>query len=154
MENRFPKRLSSEERREVEEFLYDRFGIPPNIFTPYEMLRGVSNFWLYPKTELLEVFSKLQVQTVGLLFLRKVSVYLKPTSAFLQRFGYTATKNIVELPSETIRIFKEKKRIEIDLDVEPGYVILKDSEGWILGCALYINGKLISYLEEKLLRNL
>jgi len=153
METRFPQKVSKEEREEVLKYLEDRFGIEAFHFDNYEILRGVSNFWLFPKTEYLEKLKSLQVQTVGLLFMRQVSKYLKPTSAFLQRFGYLAKKNVVHLPEEIILILKEKNKVEINLDLEPGYVILKNKK-WILGCGLYLPGKLFSYLEQKILKNL
>ncbi len=153
MEARFPQRVSEEERKEVLKYLEDRFGIEESHFEGYEILRGVSNFWLFPKNEHLEKLRSLQIQTVGLLFLRKVSKYLKPTSVFLQRFGVLAKKNIVVLPEEIILVLKEKNKVEIELDLEPGYVVLKD-KNWILGCGLYLPGKLFSYLEPKVLKRL
>ena len=153
MEARFPQKVSGKEREEVLKYLEDRFGIENFYFEKYEILRGVSNFWLFPKTSYLEKLKDLQVQTVGLLFLREVSKYLKPTSAFLQRFGYLAKKNIITLPEEVILILKERNKVEIELDLEPGYVILKNKH-WILGCGLYLPGKLFSYLEPKVLKNL
>ncbi|WP_051920495.1 hypothetical protein [Thermodesulfobacterium hydrogeniphilum] len=153
MENRFPHIVSEEERQEVLKYLEDRFGISINIFDKYEILRGVSNFWLFPKNQYLEILESLQVQTVGLLFLRKVSRYLKPTSAFLQRFGYLATKNIVTLSEDIIEVLKERNKVEINLNLEPGYVILRNKY-WILGCGLYLPGKLFSYLESKVIKNL
>jgi hypothetical protein len=153
MERRFPQKVSEEEREEVLKYLEERFGIEKTYFDNYEILRGVSNFWLFPKTPYLEKIKSLQVQTVGLLFLRKVSIYLKPTSVFLQRFGHLAKKNILVLPDDVISALKEKNKVEINLDLEPGYVILKDKY-WILGCGLYLPGKLFSYLEPKVLKNL
>jgi len=153
MERRFPQKVSEEEREEVLKYLEERFGIEKTHFDNYEILRGVSNFWLFPKTPYLEKIKSLQVQTVGLLFLRKVSIYLKPTSVFLQRFGHLAKKNILVLPDDVISALKEKNKVEINLDLEPGYVILKDKY-WILGCGLYLPGKLFSYLEPKVLKNL
>ena len=153
METKFPQKVSEEERKEVLEYLEERFGISASYFEKYDILRGVSNFWLFPKTTYLEILKNLQIQTVGLLFLRKVSKYLKPTSVFLQRFGYLAKKNIVSLSEEIILILKEKNKVEITLDLEPGYVILKNNH-WILGCGLYLPGKLFSYLEPKVLKNL
>ncbi|RKX61244.1 MAG: hypothetical protein DRP29_00930 [Thermodesulfobacteriota bacterium] len=153
MSNRFPFKILEEERKEILGYLEERFGIPQNVFENYEILRGVSNFWLFPKTDYLDKLRGLDVQTVGLLFLRKVSKYLKPTSVFLQRFGHLATKNIVILSQEEISILKEKNKIEIELDLEPGYVILKDKH-WILGCGLYLPGRLFSYLGEKITKNL
>ncbi len=148
MENRFPIKVTPEERKEILTYLEERFGIDPLYFEEYEILKGVSNFWLFPKTKYLEDLQKLQVQTVGLLFLRKISKYLKPTSAFLQRFGYLAKKNIVYLPDEFILLLRKYNNIEIDLNLEPGYVILKNKY-WILGCGLYLPGKLFSYFELK-----
>ena len=153
METKFPQKVSEEERKEVLGYLEERFGISASYFEKYDILRGVSNFWLFPKTTYLEILKNLQIQTVGLLFLRKVSKYLKPTSVFLQRFGYLAKKNIVSLSEEIILILKEKNKVEITLDLEPGYVILKNNH-WILGCGLYLSGKLFSYLEPKVLKNL
>ncbi|MCU4138337.1 MAG: hypothetical protein DRP34_04175 [Thermodesulfobacteriota bacterium] len=153
METKFPQKVSEEERKEVLGYLEERFGISASYFEKYDILRGVSNFWLFPKTTYLEILKNLQIQTVGLLFLRKVSKYLKPTSVFLQRFGYLAKKNIVSLSEEIILILKEKNKVEITLDLEPGYVILKNNH-WILGCGLYLPGKLFSYLEPKVLKNL
>lgn len=153
MEKRFPRRVSEQDRTMVLAYLEERFGIPQDVFFNYEILRGVTNFWLFPKTAYLEKLSQLSVQTVGMLFLRKVSEYLKPTSAFLQRYGYLASKNIVTLEENLIKVLKEKSKVEVVLDLEPGYVILRN-KNWILGCGLYVPGRLISYLEPKVLRNL
>lgn len=153
MEARFPQKVSENERKEVLRYLEERFGIEASHFENYEILRGVSNFWLFPKTPYLDKLKNLQIQTVGLLFLRQVSKYLKPTSAFLQRFGYLAKKNVISLPEEIILTLKERNKVEIILDLEPGYVILKN-KNWILGCGLYLPGKLFSYLEPKVLKNL
>lgn len=145
-EDRFPKKLSDEERQEILSYLEKRFGIEKFHLESYEILRGSLNYWLFPTTPYLEYLTSLKVQTVGLLFLRKVSKYLKPTSAFLQRFGYLATKNLVELTSEEIKILKERQKIDKVLSLEPGYVILK-KEKLILGCGLWVSGTLIAYLE-------
>ncbi|MFN4197048.1 MAG: hypothetical protein ACK4FM_03460, partial [Caldimicrobium sp.] len=64
-----------------------------------------------------------------------------------------AKRNIVTLNREMLSFLKEEKKIEIDLPLSPGYVIIKD-ENWFLGCGLYIPRKLFLYLEEKLLHNL
>jgi hypothetical protein len=150
---KFPRLLSPEEREAVLSFLEKRFGLSPSLFEDYEMLKGASNFWLYPKNAPWDKLKDLNPETVGLLFLREVSHYLKPTSAFLQRFGRWATKNIVEITKEQFNLLKERKKIEeIVLSIEPGYVILKH-EGWILGCGLYILNKLFAYIEEKILKS-
>ncbi len=149
---KFPRKVSEEEKHEIFSYLEERFGIERIHFKSYEILKGTFNYWLFPKTSYLEYLVNLQVQTVGLLFLRKVSKYLKPTSAFLQRFGYLASKNIIELTTEELKILKEKGKIKKSLPLEPGYVIFK-KESLILGCGLWISGTIISYLDSKLLKS-
>ena len=151
MMEKFPQVVDETEREKVLSYLEERFGIPPKEFDRYEILKGVSNYWLFPKVEILPKLRFFYIQTVGFLFLRKVSKYYKPTSVFLQRFGYLATKNIVVLSDEELAVLKRDKRLFKNLNIEPGYIILKD-KNWILGCALYVDGKIISHLEPKILK--
>ncbi len=144
-EAKWPRVISFEEREEVLSFWEERFGIPPETFENYLLLSTAKNYWLFVKPPELRPLQNLQVQTVGLLFTRRVSKWLKPTSTALQRFGHLATKNIVELgPLELDRLRREK-RLEFEADLEEGYVIIK-CEKKIWGCGLYAKGKLISYL--------
>ncbi|MCS7200131.1 MAG: hypothetical protein N2327_03730 [Caldimicrobium sp.] len=149
----FPLEVPLEERKTLLKYLEDRFGFCPELLDSYLILKGVHNYWLFPQTKDLEALKKLQPEVVGLLFMRRISHYLKPTSAFLQRFGYYATKNIVTLDEEKIQSLLSNRYLEILLPLEPGYVILRDKH-WILGCGLYINGKLFSYLETRLIKSL
>ena len=141
----WPRPVSPEERARILRFLEERFGFPPEIFEPYEFLATAKNYWLFVRTPHLENLSKLRIQTAGLLFLRKVGDYLKPTTAALQRFGRYATRNLVELDRLTLDRLRLEKKIPLKLEIEPGYVILT-CEGQIWGCALYLPEKLISYL--------
>jgi len=141
----WPRPISEEERASILEYLKGRFGFSPEIFKPYLFLATAKNYWLFTYTEHFESLQSLRVQTAGLLFLRKVSGYLKPTSAALQRFGPFATHNIVTLDRLTLDRLRLEKKIPFSAEVEPGYVILK-CEGDFWGCALYLPGKLISYL--------
>lgn len=150
---KFPEVTTEEERRELLCFLEERFGLSPSLFDEYVILKGSTNYWLFPKTEHLNLLKKLSPEAVGLIFLRKVSNYLKPTSTFLQRFGKYATKNIVELNEDQLKLLQSNYKIPISLPLEEGYVILRD-ENWILGCGLYVKGHLYSYLETKVLKTL
>lgn len=149
----FPEEISLEEKKEILSFLEERFGLKEEIFVDFVILKGDSTFWLFPKTNHLLQLRKLTPEVVGLLFLRKISGYLKPTSTFLQRFGKFATKNIIQLNAEQLKCLQERQKLDLDLDLEPGYVIIRD-EDWILGCALYLPGKLFSYFEKKVIKNL
>ena len=75
--------------------------------------------------------------------LRRVGSHLKPTSVALQLLGAHADKNIVTLPSDQLRNLVEIKEIESEFTVSPGYVIVASSS-IIIGCALYLPGRLIS----------
>ncbi len=149
----FPEEITPDERRQILFYLEERFGINPGIFDEYTIFKGATHFWLFPKTEYIHLLKKLSPESVGLLFLRKIKNYLKPTSTFLQRFGKLAKKNIVQLTEEQLKILQESKKIKMDLPLEPGYVILRD-ETWILGCGLYLNGYIFSYLETKVIKTL
>ncbi|HIE33211.1 MAG TPA: hypothetical protein EYP81_04100 [Thermodesulfobacteriaceae bacterium] len=141
----WPRPISDEERAHILGYLEERFGFSPTLFKPYLFLATAKNYWLFTRTEHFEALQSLRVQTAGLLFLRKVSGYLKPTSAALQRFGRFATRNIVILDRLTLDRLRLEKKIPFSAELEPGYVILKCEEDF-WGCALYISGKLISYL--------
>jgi hypothetical protein len=149
----FPQEVSPEERQQILFYLEERFGIKKEVFEAYQFFKGATHYWLFPKTEKLFLLKKLSPESVGLLFLRKIKDYLKPTSTFLQRFGKYATKNIVQLNENQLKSLQENKKIPIELSISPGYVILRD-ENWILGCGLYLNGYLFSYLETKVMKTL
>lgn len=149
----FPEEITFEERQQILFYLEQRFGLKQELFEPYTIFKGATHYWLFPKTEHLPLLRKLSPESVGLLFLRKIKDYLKPTSTFLQRFGKYATKNIVKLTDSQLKELQEKRKIKIDLPLEPGYVILKD-DLWILGCGLYLEGHLFSYLETKVMKTL
>ncbi len=149
---KFPTILSEEEKEAIITYLEERFGFPKDLWINYEMLKGASNYWLYPKNVYWTKLASFNPETVGLLFLRRVSEYLKPTSAFLQRFGPRANKNMVDLSKKMFESLRKTKKIEYSSDLEPGYVILR-YEGWILGCGLYLPPYLFAYLEEKILNS-
>lgn len=149
----FPEEITSEERIQILSYLEDRFGIDSKIFDNYTIFKGATHYWLFPKSVYLSLLRKLSPESVGLLFLRKIKNYLKPTSTFLQRFGKFATKNVVKLTEAQLKTLQENKKIKIELPIEPGYVILKD-DYWILGCGLYLDGYIFSYLETKVIKTL
>jgi hypothetical protein len=99
--------------------------------------------WLVNKDSRLREFASLQLESLGMPLLRRVGSHLKPTSVALQLLGAHADKNIVTLPSDQLRDLVEIKEIESEFTVSPGYVIVASSS-IIIGCALYLPGRLIS----------
>jgi len=141
----WPRVTNFEEREEVLSFWEERFGIPKETFAPYLLLSTAKNYWLFAKPPDLRALQGLRVQTVGLLFTRKVSRWLKPTSTALQRFGHLATKNIVDLEPHALDRLRRERKIPYETDLSEGYVIIR-CQGKVWGCGLYTPGKLISYL--------
>jgi len=145
-EAKWPRVVSLEEREEVLSFWEERFGIPRETFEAYLLLSTAKNYWLFIKPQEIRPLQNLQVQTVGLLFTRRVSKWLKPTSTALQRFGHLATRNVVELtPTALDRLRRERRLPFNDNHLEEGYVIIR-CEGKVWGCGLYSKGRLISFL--------
>ncbi len=141
----WPRVVSLEERDKVLSFWEERFGIPKTAFDGYVLLSTSKNYWLFVEPPDFKPLQGLRVQTVGLLFTRRVSRFLKPTSTALQRFGSLATKNIVELsPAELDRLRRQRK-MSYQADLSEGYVIIKCA-GKVWGCGLYVSGRLISFL--------
>ena len=98
---------------------------------------------MFSKDDRLRDLASLQVESVGMPLLRWVGTHLKPTSVALQLFGAHADKNIVSLPSDQLRDLVKSKEIKSEFAGSPGYVIVA-SNSVIIGCALYLPGRLIS----------
>jgi hypothetical protein len=89
------------------------------------------------------------VESVGLLLLRRVGIYLKPTSAALQVFGSHVRENIVRLQAAQLRELVEKGETRGPFPASPGYVMVVMEE-LIVGCALYLADRLLSRLPRHL----
>ncbi len=141
----WPRIVSLEEREQVLSFWEGRFGIPKKTFDPYLLLSTAKNYWLFISPPDIKALQSLRVQTIGLLFTRKVSRYLKPTTTAIQRFGVLATKNVIKLSYPELDRLRCERKIPYQADISDGYVIISCEEK-IWGCGLYITGRLISYL--------
>ena len=139
----WPELVKGDDRNHVLGFLHDRFGIPQSVFANYHLFRRGPTVWLVSKDDRLVDLASLQVKSVGLPLLRWKKTHLKPTTASLQRLGPYADKNIVRLRREQLQDLVEKKEINGEFGVSPGYVIIA-TETIIIGCGLCVPGRLIS----------
>ncbi|WP_456433014.1 hypothetical protein [Thermosulfuriphilus sp.] len=144
-EKSWPRPVDPQEKHRVFGYFEIRFGIPGEVFSPYLLLATAKNYWLLRDTGRLEDIKHLKIQTAGLLFARQVSRYLKPTTVALQRFGHLAERSVVALKPSELKALREKREINLEVEVEPGYVILRCGED-IWGCGLYLPPRLISHL--------
>ena len=139
----WPELLKDPERDHLLGFFRQRFGISRAVFSNYYLYRRSRIVWVFSKDDRLRDLASLQVESVGMPLLRWVGTHLKPTSVALQLFGLHADRNIVSLPSEQLRDLVERKEIKNEFASSPGYVIVS-SNSVIIGCALYLPGRLIS----------
>jgi NOL1/NOP2/fmu family ribosome biogenesis protein len=126
-------------------FFRHRFGISRALFANYCLYRRGRVVWLVNQDDRLRDLASLQVVSLGIPLLHWVGTHLKPTAAALQILGAHANKNIVTLPPEQLRDLGERQAIKSEFAGSPGYVIVA-SNSVIIGCALYLAGRLISHL--------
>ena len=140
-----PELLSPEYRKRLLGFIEDRFGIGPDAFESHLVFAFKRQAFLFRKQKegLLE-FPESSFVRCGLPFMRLVAGYLKPTTVFLQRFGLLASKNIIHLEMDQVRMLCTNGEISIEsLHAEessleaPGYVVIK-TEGYVLGAGLLL----------------
>ena len=125
------------------QFFHHRFGIPRAVFAIYHLYGRGRTVWLVNKDSRLRDLAALQLKSLGLPLLRRVGSHLKPTSVALQLLGAHADRNIVRLPADQLRDLSEMREIKGEFTGSPGYVIVASSSV-IIGCALYLPGRLIS----------
>ncbi len=142
-----------EQRQRILAFFEERFGIPPEVFDPYELIVRGRNIWIVARSPHLRQAFSLVPHTVGLRLARETNLGIKPTSYGLQVFGHRATKNRVQLSREqAVRFLRgEELNLEADTPPEPGFVVVS-YEGDVLGCGLYKTGGLLFSLIPKKVR--
>ena len=148
----WPEWVESSERNQLLGFLRERFGIPLSVFANHHLLRRGPTIWLLTRDEHLPALASLRVESVGVPLLRWVKKRLKPTSAALQVLGIYATKNVVSLEPMQLEELVEKKEIKGEFPVSPGYVIIC-TETVVIGCGLYLPGRLVSQFPRHLFAN-
>lgn len=129
--------------------LCDRFAIAPSTFAPYDCwATGKRRLWLLERTS--QPPTGLPLQTVGLSLATQTNLGLKPSTAFLQRFGALAQKNVIHLPDlPAATRFLQGQSQPLVADVESGYVHVRFQQ-FELGCGRYRPGWLESQIPKTL----
>ncbi|MBP1725036.1 MAG: hypothetical protein H6Q51_334 [Deltaproteobacteria bacterium] len=141
----WPELLETPERDRVLGFFADRFGMNLSVFAGYELRKRGTSVWIVRSDPRLPALAGLKVRSVGLMLLRQVGRYLKPTSAALQVWGVYAKENVIRLSSEKLEELVEQGEIRGDFAGTPGYVIVS-LEDRPVGCGLYLPPRLLSML--------
>ncbi|HYR03412.1 MAG TPA: hypothetical protein VES58_08715 [Syntrophobacteria bacterium] len=137
--------LEISERDRLLGFFADRFGMNLSVFAGYELRKRGTTIWIMRSDPRLPALARLKVRSVGLMLLRQVGRYLKPTSAALQLWGSYAKENVIRLSSEKLEELVEQGEIRGDFSGTPGYVIVS-LEDLPVGCGLYLPPRLLSRL--------
>lgn len=141
----WPELLETSERDRVLGFFAERFGMNLSAFAGYELRQRGSSVWIVRSDPRLPALARLKVRSVGLMLLRQVGRYLKPTSAALQIFGIYAEKNVIRLTPQKLEELVGQGEMRGDFAATPGYVIIS-LEGLPVGCGLYLPPRLLSRL--------
>ncbi|MGB9953670.1 DUF7122 family protein [Haloarcula marismortui] len=135
-------------REEVLEFWQDRFGVPPETFEGYTFWeRGAGKLWLYRGRPP----SPVDIEGLGMTFLRTRQEHWKPTLEAVQRFGDRASKNVIHLDEDAARAFVAGEDRELDWDGDWGYLVVTHDlagEAEPAGVGLYVYGELRSQVPK------
>jgi len=135
-------------RAEVLAFWAERFGIPAETFdglTVWE--RGKGKLWSYRG----EPPSPVDIEGLGMTFLRTRQEHWKPTLEAVQRFGGAATENVIHLDESEAEAFVAGDDQEVAWDGDWGYlVVTHDIAGRAepVGVGLYVYGELRSQVPK------
>ncbi|MDB9525720.1 NOL1/NOP2/sun family putative RNA methylase [Oscillatoria sp. CS-180] len=129
--------------------LRKRFAIAPDVFPTYTCwATGKRRLWLASGASLSP--SQVRPQSYGIPLATNTNLGLKPSTAFLQRFGHLIQRNKINLPNEeAASLFLQGKTQPVKSTADFGYVHVQFQE-FELGCGRYTNGQLQSQLPKTL----
>ena len=135
-------------RAEVVEWWVDRFGLPPATFDDYTFWeKGAGKVWAFAA----DLPTPVDVEGVGMTFLRTRQEHWKPTTNAVQRFGRDATRNVIELDERDARRFLAGEDLDPEWDGDWGYLIVAhEIAGGVepIGVGLYVHDELRSVIPK------
>ena len=135
-------------RREVLDFWDERYGIAPETFEGYSFWeKGGGKLWAFRG----EMAGPLEIEALGMMFLRTRQEHWKPTTDAVQRFGRHARRNVVELGRQEAQRFVAGEDQPVDWDGDWGYLVVAHTiagEREPLGVGLFIDGELRSQVPK------
>ncbi|MFB6068894.1 MAG: hypothetical protein ABEJ90_03100 [Halobacterium sp.] len=135
-------------RAEVVQWWAERFGVPADAFDGYTFWeKGKGKVWILHA----DLETPVDVEGLGMTFLRTRQEHWKPTTDAVQRFGRRATKNVVHLSRERAERFVRGEDQSVEWDGDWGYLavahdVAGDAEP--LGVGLYLHGELRSQVPK------
>jgi NOL1/NOP2/fmu family ribosome biogenesis protein len=136
-------------REEILDFWEDRYGVPRPVFDDYTFWeRGAGKIWIFRG----DAPSPVDVEGLGMTFLRTRQEHWKPTTEAVQRFGGHADKCTVHLDADQAATFVAGEDQELaDWEGDWGYLIVSHDlvgESEPMGVGLYLYGELRSQVPK------
>jgi NOL1/NOP2/fmu family ribosome biogenesis protein len=135
-------------RTEVLDWWEERFGVDPVVFEEHTFWEhGSGKIWAFAG----DTPSPIEIESLGLVFLRTRREHWKPTLEAVQRFGGHADKNVLDLSRAEAATFLAGNDQERDWDGDWGYLIVTNEiagEREPLGVGLYVHGELRSQVPK------
>lgn len=137
-------------RQEVLDFWADRFGVPPSVFEAYTFWeRGKGKIWAF--ADAFDQSTPVDVQGLGMSFMRTRREHWKPTTDAVQRFGDHASENVMELSRSEAEAFLAGHDQALAWDGDWGYLIVTHvlaGEPEPIGVGLYVHDELRSQIPK------
>jgi len=145
---------ADDERHRLFSYLEDRFGIPENLFDDYLLLKRKKSWRLLKNVPQVIFASRFKASEIGLKAFEKVSRFVKPTTRMIQIFGCAATKARLEIEENQLIELLEGGELQVDMNLETGYVILELGGNRVLGLGFIVDGRVRSQLPRKEIREI
>ncbi|MCU4717898.1 DUF7122 family protein [Halapricum hydrolyticum] len=155
--HRFDRLPATEAERDVEgrptreavlTFWAERFGIDPETFAAYTFWeRGNGKIWAFTG----DLETPVDIEALGMSFMRTRQEHWKPTTEAVQRFGPRADRNVIHLDREAAERFLAGEDQQLEWDGDWGYlVVTHDIAGGPepIGVGLYVHGELRSQIPK------
>jgi NOL1/NOP2/fmu family ribosome biogenesis protein len=137
-------------REEVLDFWEDRFGVPRDTFEGHSFWeRGKGKIWAF--RDEFDLDSPVDIQGLGMSFLRTRREHWKPTTEAAQRFGRAATQNVIHLSRAQATQFLAGDDLDPEWDGDWGYLIVTHDIGGRsepIGVGLYVHDELRSQIPK------
>ena len=152
--DRLPEREADREvagrpsREAVLDFWDDRFGVDPAVFEGYTFWeRGNGKIWAFAG----ELETPVDIEALGMSFMRTRQEHWKPTTEAVQRFGNHASRNVIDLSRSEAEALLAGHSQEIEWGGDWGYLIASHEIAGAsepIGVGLYVHGELRSQIPK------
>ncbi len=150
----WPQFVNSKTRQTLLDFWAQRFGVPPAVFSPFDIAASSRVTYLIRKSPHLAGLSSLCITRAGLPFTRNAGRHLKPVTEAVQLFGPYARRNVLSMRLEDIVKLCREEELQLRLDIDSGFVFLEEN-GYFWGCALFLEpDRLICRLPKNIKKEL